>query len=116
MTAERINPFAEHDNLPRFETKPKVAKSSIAKEQVDRIAADNDFPSRQARPTSVAAQPAQPAKRKPYRHRTGRNQQINIKTTSTVIERLYQLADARQVPLGELLEQALDALDEQRHA
>jgi len=28
-----------------------------------------------------------------------------------VIERLYTIADARRVPLGELLEQALDALE-----
>jgi len=45
------------------------------------------------------------------RYRTGRNQQINIKATAQVIERLYKLADARHVPLGELLEQALDALE-----
>jgi hypothetical protein len=28
-----------------------------------------------------------------------------------VIERLYKMADARRVPLGELLEQAIDALE-----
>ncbi len=31
--------------------------------------------------------------------------------TSQVIERLYKIADAKRVPLGELLEQALDALE-----
>jgi hypothetical protein len=45
------------------------------------------------------------------RDKTGRNQQINIKATPEVIERLYRLSDARHVPLGELLEQALDALE-----
>lgn len=45
------------------------------------------------------------------RYKTGRNQQINIKATRQVIERLYKLADAKQIPLGELLEQALDALE-----
>lgn len=52
-----------------------------------------------------------PGTQRRYRHRTGRNQQINIKATSQVIERLYKLADAKQVPLGELLEQALYALE-----
>jgi hypothetical protein len=39
------------------------------------------------------------------------DQQINIKATAKVIERLYKITDARRVPLGELLEQALDALE-----
>jgi hypothetical protein len=46
------------------------------------------------------------------RYKTGRNQQINIKATAQVIERLYKMADARRVPLGQLLEQAIDALEE----
>jgi Arc/MetJ-type ribon-helix-helix transcriptional regulator len=50
-----------------------------------------------------------PSKRR--RHTTGRNQQINIKATPQVIERLYKMADAKWVPLGELLEQALAALE-----
>lgn len=45
------------------------------------------------------------------RHRTGRNQQLNIKATAETIERFYKLADQRRVALGELLEQALDALE-----
>ncbi len=55
-------------------------------------------------------EPPAPA-RSGRRHTTGRNQQINIKATRQVIERLYKMADARQVPIGELLEQALDALE-----
>lgn len=53
--------------------------------------------------------PAPP--RRGRRHTTGRNQQINIKATPEVIERLYKIADAKGVPIGELLEQALDALE-----
>jgi hypothetical protein len=45
------------------------------------------------------------------RHRTGRNQQINIKATTETIERFYKLADERRVALGELLEHALNALE-----
>jgi hypothetical protein len=40
-----------------------------------------------------------------------RNQQIDVKATSQVIKRLYKPADAKRIPLGELLEQALDALE-----
>lgn len=110
MMAERINSFSEIGELPNFETKPKTEKTPVAKDQVDRIALDNNFPSRQAQ---AQKEKPQPATRKPFRHRTGRNQQINIKTTAEVIERLYKLADLHQVPLGELLEQALDALQKQ---
>jgi len=49
--------------------------------------------------------------RKQRRYTTGRNKQINIKATDETIKRLCQLADARGVPLGVLLEQALDALE-----
>jgi antitoxin ParD1/3/4 len=45
------------------------------------------------------------------RYKTGRTQQINIKATPQVIERLQKMAHARRVPIGELLEQALDALE-----
>lgn len=45
------------------------------------------------------------------RHRTGRNQQLNIKATAETIDRFYKLADKRRVALGELLEQGLDALE-----
>ena len=54
---------------------------------------------------------ASPAPRKPRRYKTGRTQQVNVKATPKVIERFYQLADARAVPLGELRRQALDALE-----
>jgi hypothetical protein len=36
---------------------------------------------------------------------------MNIKATSQVVERLYKMADARRVPLDELLEQAIEALE-----
>jgi hypothetical protein len=49
--------------------------------------------------------------RRTGRHRTGRNQQFNIKATAETIVRFYRLADERRMALGELLEQALDALE-----
>jgi len=107
MSTSRTNPFADVESLPAFETKPK-APSAIPREQTERIeqiAEANNFPSRQ--PTRTPAR----APTKQRRYKTGRNQQINIKATSQVIERLYKLADAKRIPLGELLEQALEALE-----
>jgi len=95
----RANPFAEIDELPSFEAKPKASKP-IVHEQIERIAATNNFPSRQA-----------PQPRPTRSWKTGRNQQLNIKATPQVIERFYKLADARRVPHGELLDRALDALE-----
>ena len=88
MSADRANPFAEIE------------------EQIEQLAAASGFPSRQ--PARAPAAPRQPRGR---RYKTGRNQQINIKATPEVIERLYKLADEKRVPLGELLERALAALE-----
>ena len=105
MNTTRANPFSDIETLPAFEPKPKATRL-IANDQVDKIAEASGFPSRQA-----AAKP--PARgRAGRRYKTGRNQQINIKATAQVIERLYKMADARRVPLGQLLEQAIDALEE----
>ena len=62
-------------------------------------------------PRTLLCEGAHSAPGNQRRYRTGRNQQINIKATPQVIERLYKMADAKRVPLGELLEQALDALE-----
>lgn len=101
----RTNAFADVTTaLPTFQTKPK-ASQPVAADQVERIAKEHNFPSRQP----VKAKPRTP--RRIARYRTGRNQQFNIKATTETIERFYKLADERRVALGELLEQALDALE-----
>lgn len=61
---------------------------------------------------NIKARPlAERLPRRTARHRTGRNQQFNIKATAETIVRFYRLADERRMALGELLEQALDALE-----
>ena len=108
MTTNRANPFADVENLPSFEPKPK-ASHPVSKEEIEKIAEANGFPSRQGARA--------PTRRSGRRYKTGRNQQINIKATPQVIERLYKLADAKRVPLGELLEQAVDELEKSaRHS
>lgn len=98
----RVNAFADLKQVPVFETKPKAEKP-LAKDAVDRIAEEHKFPSRQA--------PKRTQRRKPRVYRTGRNQHLGMKATAETVERFYKAADDRGVPLGELLKQALDALD-----
>jgi len=100
----RVNPFATLADAPVFTTKPKAEKP-IEKEIAARLAEENDFPSRQA------TKPPKEPRRKSRVHRTGRNRQFNVKAKNETVERFYKMADERHVPLGELLEQALDALD-----
>jgi len=100
----RVNAFENLTEAPAFEVKPRAEKP-VAKDAVDRVAADNGFPSRQAR--NKAASPA----RKPRLYRTGRNRHFGVKTTDATIERYYRMADERNVPLCVLLELALDALE-----
>ena len=106
--SERVNPFGDLDDFsPATESKkPKTEKAVI-----DKVAADNNFPSRQ--PSKVSALPlvpAAPSGRQQRRYTTGRNQQINVKATSETIELFYRLADQMNVPLGEVLAKALNAL------
>lgn len=100
----RVNPFATLNDPPVFTTKAKTEKP-VPTEAIDRIAADNKFPSRQA------AKPPKEPRRKRRVYTTGRNRQFNFKATDKTIDRFYKMADDRKLPLCELLEKALDALD-----
>ena len=104
MSNTRVNPFANITEPPVFTTKPRAEKP-VEKNTIERIAEENNFPSRQA--------PKAPkvSRRKARVYRTGRNQHIGIKATAETVERFYKAADAKNVPLGELLKQALDALE-----
>jgi hypothetical protein len=102
--SERVDPFAMlKDPLPSFATKPKPDQPA-GTETMERIAEENNFPSRQAKPPSAP-------RRKRRVYRTGRNQQLNAKATPETIEKFYKLANEKNVPLGELLRLALDALE-----
>jgi hypothetical protein len=101
----RANPFANlADDLPAFTPKPRREKP-VTEETIARIADDNNFVSRQ--PSKTPKEP----RRKPRIYRTGRNQQFNAKATPETIGKFYKLANERNVPLGELLRLALDALE-----
>lgn len=115
MTAERVDPFAtiERHDLPRFEPKPRSAKP-VDLRSIDKLAAEENFPSRQAPATPAAATEA--PRRAPRLHRTGRSQQLNIKAKPEVVERAYQLAETRGVSMCEMLEQAIAALEAETRA
>ena len=99
----RVNPFNDLSDAPAFEPKPKAAKP-IEPEKIERLARDNNFPSRQSTKIPTVDRPRR-------RYTTGRNQQLNFKATATTIEKFYRLAESKKLPLCELLEEALDALE-----
>src|SRR5437016_4974125 len=100
----RVNPFENLTEMPTFATKTKSEKP-VQTEMIDRVARENNFPSRQAMKSPNST------RRKPRVYRTGRNQHVGIKATAETVERFYKAADERNVPLGELLRLGLDALE-----
>ncbi|MBS1834564.1 MAG: stability/partitioning determinant [Acidobacteria bacterium] len=58
----------------------------------------------------VVAAAAVPKKKKDRRHRTGRNEQLNIKVTAECLRLFYDLSDTHNWVQGETLERALAAL------
>jgi hypothetical protein len=109
MSNDRVSPFGDLGDFAPSPAKTKPAPKAV----IEQVAADNGFPSRQpAKPAEAPA--AQSAPRQQRRYTTGRNQQINIKAKAETIDRLYRIADAQGVPLGEVLERALDALEKSR--
>ena len=101
---QRVNPFANVTEAPVFEIKPKK-ETPVALEMIERLAEEHKFPSRQA------AKPAKELRRKRRLYTTGRNRQINLKVSTETLDRFYRMADEKRVPLCELLELSLDALE-----
>lgn len=99
----RANPF---NDLTDFA--PKAHAKPVEPQQIERIANELGFPSRQ--PVVASLAPSEAPKRR--RYTTGRNQQLNIKVTAQTVERFYRMADQHGVPLGELFDRALQALEE----
>jgi len=102
----RVDPFALLKEPTAFATKPKPDKR-VEEEAIAEVARANDFPSRQAPKTETQS------KRKQRRYRTGRDRHLGIKATAETVERFYKIADTRNLPLGEVLRLALDALERQ---
>ena len=101
----RVNPFADLGSEPPVFTPKAKPAAAVAEETVAHISEQTNFPSRQA------PKPAKEPRRLRRTYTTGRNRQFNIKATAETVDRFYKLADERKVPLCELLEIALDALE-----
>lgn len=104
--SDRVNPFGDLNDFAPAQPKEKKPKP-VEKAVIDQVAADNGFPSRQA-----SKPEPKPALRQQRRYTTGRNQQINVKATAETIEQFYRIADEMNVPLGEVLARALNALEQ----
>lgn len=110
--SERVNPFGDLGDFAPAPSKSKAEHRDV----VEEVAAQQGFPSRQAvKPATPAPTPAVPALEKeqlPSRRKvTGRSEQINIKTTFATKKRLMEISVERDMPLGEVLELALAALE-----
>jgi hypothetical protein len=102
---QRVDPL--DIDLSGFEPAPPLlAKPKVEKEVVRQISEANNFPSR------APAQKPKAATRPARRRRTGRNVQFNIKATPETIARFTALADKHKLVFGELLDRALDALEQ----
>lgn len=113
-TPPRANPFGDLDDFA-----PQGASKPVPADAIEEIAKGAGFPSRKAHvdpgmPAKAPAPAAPPAAATPARiqrrRTTGRNRQINIKATEETIVELYRIADELDLPLGAVLERALEAL------
>jgi hypothetical protein len=102
------------DELENFDpqawTPPKARpdRAAAPREQVQQAASAAGFQSREA--------VSKPAPKQTRRRRTGRNAQLNIKTTPEAIDAFYRLADANDWGLGETLEHAIALLESEQQA
>lgn len=111
---ERANPFGDLGDFTPAPAKPKADRAVI-----DQVAEAHGFPSRQpakqpmpeAAPQSTTAQATEKPQLPSRRRTTGRSEQVNIKTTFAAKKRLMEISVERDMPLGEILEQALEALE-----
>ena len=138
MTAERVNPFGDLGDFAAAPAKAKTEHLDVAEEVAAANGFTSRQPAKPVIPaeppvtaapveppaaTTAAPAPApvkpaktaKPAKEKvvfPSRRRTtGRSEQVNIKTTLEAKTRLMEISVERDMPLGEVLELALVALE-----
>jgi hypothetical protein len=88
-----------------FDDEPAPAPRPTA-DALRALAESSGFPSRQADPA-----PPPPAKSAPWRYRTGRTEQFNVKASAATLARCEALARRINGPKAVVLELALDALE-----
>jgi hypothetical protein len=110
MSQERATIFDDDElDLSAFAPKERPIQKSVDREAIRQMAEQKGFRSREQ---VTAPKPMETTeKRQPRRYVTGRNRQLNLKVTDSAAERLYALADANRLVLGEAFEMAIDALE-----
>lgn len=105
------NGIPDDFDLRDFATKKRSENNhkGLEKEVATRVAMDNNFTSRE--PREENKRPLVGVQR---RFRTGRSHQLNIKATIETAEKLYRIANTENIALGELLENALTAYENQK--
>ena len=110
--ADRAKLFEEgqdpSDDLSRFAPRP-TARPEPPIEQVREVSTAAGFPNRDAR------RPIAPIAERHY-YRTGRDTQFNTKVRADTKAAYMAIATQDGIPLGKVLEDALDALLRQRQA
>ncbi len=106
MSTPRAGVF--EDDLSDFAPKPRTP-AAARPEEVRALAQGTAFRSRD--PQAAAPAISAPAvRREPRRYRTGRNVQLNLKVRQEAADAFYRLADQAGLVLGEVFEQAIEAL------
>ena len=104
MANERVDIFAEADiDLGKFKPKDDDQPKRPAPEAFAGIG-EGKFVSREP------AKTAKPLVKKPYRYRTGRDRQLNVRASSKTIDGYTALAETLNCSVAELIERALSAL------
>lgn len=100
-------------DLSGFEPKKQKRGGETAPDTISAVSEASGFRSREPGPsvTEPAEKKDDPFKRTPRRYRTGRNVQLNIKVSAETIESFYAVADKEGWVLGETLERAVSALE-----
>jgi hypothetical protein len=101
--AERAGLFEEGPDFDVSAFAPKKPAKSVAPETeaIRAVSETANFKSRE---------PVQTAKKPDRRHRTGRNEQLNVKVTAQTLALFYKISDQQKWVLGETLERAVRAL------
>lgn len=110
MSKNRVNPFEapvhEIASLDKFLPKKRSDAPTISQTEIDKIADQTGFPSRDAQINVEKST----AKRGDRRYRTGRNTQISLRATAEIVEQFYAIADQMGVSVVVAFEQAVMAL------
>jgi hypothetical protein len=116
MTDKRAGLFEDDLDISGFAPRPPARA-----EQVKAVAEEAGFRSREpipVRPASAAPipQPVPEERREQRRHRTGRNQQLNLKVRPQDAAAFYAIADAEGWVLGDVFARAIAALERELQA